>query len=501
VSSSGSHAALPPAPGPRAPLPVVAIVGRPNVGKSTLFNRLVRARRAIVDDAPGVTRDRLVAATSHRGRAFLCVDTGGFSADPPRDPHTIAARVRAQTLAAVEEAACVICVFDGRAGLAPEDRETVDLLRRSGKPVVFAVNKLDTAGRDLWRHEFHAAGVEDALAVSAAHGRGIAELLDVVLAALPPLAGTTNEPAGEPVGATRLALVGRPNVGKSSLLNRLLGEARTIVAPEAGTTRDPIDTPITVAGRSYVLIDTAGIRKQGRVHEPLERHGAVRALGILTRTDLALIVLDASEGMTDQDARLVGRARAAGRGVILLANKWDLVSPARRSMARFRESLVTAHPAFADLPLLAVSAATGEGLGDLFPLVARVEQAYDAALPTPALNRTLRVAVAGHPPASGPHGRAARILYATQTGRRPPAVTLFVGASDPALPPAYLRYLTTRFAAGFALVGVPLRLVTRPAPRADRPPRRPGPVPGGGRGGRARHDRPATGRGGRPRSR
>src|SRR5207249_4818011 len=217
-------------PAPRG-LPVVAIVGRPNVGKSTLFNRLVGARRAIVDDAPGVTRDRVVAPAAHAGRAFLCVDTGGFTAEPPRDRAALAARVHSQTLAAVAEADCVLCVLDGAAGLAPEDRETVRLLRRSGKPVVYAVNKLDTPGRE----------------------------------------------------------------------------------------------PLVVAGRPYVLIDTAGIRRRGKVREPLERHGAVRALGTLARADLVLVVLDAAEGMTDQDARLVGRAWEAGRGVVLLANKWDLV--------------------------------------------------------------------------------------------------------------------------------------------------------------------------------
>ena len=468
-------------PAPRG-LPVVAIVGRPNAGKSTLFNRLVGARRAIVDDAPGVTRDRVVAAAAHAGRAFLCVDTGGFTAEPPRDRAALAARVRAQTLAAVAEADCVLCVLDGAAGLAPEDRETVRLLRRSGKPVVYAVNKLDTPGRDPLLHDFQALGVEPLLPVSAAHGRGVAELFDALGAALPEAAPEASEARG-----TRLALIGRPNVGKSSLLNRLLGAERTIVAPEPGTTRDAIDTPLVVAGRPYVLIDTAGIRRRGKVREPLERHGAVRALGTLARADLVLVVLDAAEGMTDQDARLVGRAWEAGRGVVLLANKWDLVPPARRDRASFRDALVAAHPAFAGLPLLCVSAETGEGLGDLFPLVARVERAYEAVLPTPALNRALEAAVAATPPPS-PGGKALRFFYATQTGRRPPAVTVF--ASAPALvPAAYTRYLVGRLTEAFRLTGVPLRLALRTrravsAPRARgsaartrgrRPPRRGGP--------------------------
>ena len=457
----------------RAPggLPVVALVGRPNVGKSTLFNRIVRSRRAIVDDAPGVTRDRVVAPATHAGRAFLCVDTGGFLAAEPRDPAALGARVRAQTLTAIAEADVVVCVFDGAAGLAPEDRETVRVLRRSGKPVVFAVNKIDTPGRELLAHDFHATGVDGLVPVSAAHGRGLEALLDAVVTALPEAGG----PAGEETPGTRIALIGRPNVGKSSLMNRLLGEERTIVTPEPGTTRDAVDTPITAAGRPYVLIDTAGIRRRGRVHEPLERHGAVRALGTLARSDLVLVVLDAIEGMTDQDARLVGRAWEAGRGVILLANKWDAVPRTRNDRAAFRKRLVAAHPAFAELPLLCVSARTGEGLADLFPVVARVERAYDRQLATPALNRALRTAVAEHAPPS-PGGRAVRLLYATQIGRRPPAVVVFASAPEQ-VPPAYARYLATRLAGAFGLVGVPLRLSFRArhaAPVGRRPARRGG---------------------------
>src|SRR5207248_3240781 len=263
---------------------------------------------------------------------FVRAEPGWVTAGPPRDRAALAARVRAQTLAAVAEADCVLCVLDGAAGLAPEDRETVRLLRRSGKPVVYAVNKLDTPGRDPLLHDFQALGVEPLLPVSAAHGRGVAELFDALGAALPEAAPEAPEARG-----TRLALIGRPNVGKSSLLNRLLGAERTIVAPEPGTTRDAIDTPLVVAGRPYVLIDTAGIRRRGKVREPLERHGAVRALGTLARADLVLVVLDAAEGMTDQDARLVGRAWEAGRGIVLLANKWDLVPAARRDRAAFRD--------------------------------------------------------------------------------------------------------------------------------------------------------------------
>jgi GTP-binding protein len=465
-------------------LPVVAIVGRPNVGKSALFNRIVGARRAIVDDAPGVTRDRLVARARHGGRAFLCVDTGGFAAETPRDAATLAAQVRAQALAAIRDADCVVCVLDGPAGLAHADRDIVRLLARADRPVLFAVNKIDGAGREPLVAEFYGAGIAELFPVSAAHNRGVEALLDAVVGHLPPVA-----PATEDVGGLSLALLGRPNVGKSSLLNRLLGTERALVAPEAGTTRDATDTAVRIGGRAYVLIDTAGIRRRGRVTDTLERHGAVRALGTLERADLALFVLDAQEGMTDQDARLVGRAWQAGRGVILLANKWDLVRGTARDVRAFRRTLAEAHPAFAGLPLICVSALSGEGLDALLGVLIQVERSYTARLATPELNRALRAAVGTHAPPS-PEGRALRFFYVTQTGSRPPEVTVFTSA--PArVPAAYARYLRTRFVEAFGLVGVPLRVrfrsrrdgtVTTPAgsvargSRSSRPRRAGGPA-------------------------
>jgi GTP-binding protein len=456
------------------------------VGKSSLFNRLLGARRAIVDDAPGVTRDRVTARASYGGRSYLLVDTGGFSADAPRDPATIAARVREQALAAMDEADCILCVLDGQAGVVAEDRDVVRLLRRSGKHVLWVVNKIDNAGREALLADAWSAGVEEPLAVSAAHGRGIAELRSAIVAALP-----ERTAAPEAVRGTRLALLGRPNVGKSSLLNRLLGSERAIVAPEPGTTRDAVDTVITVDGRPYVLVDTAGIRKRGRVRDDLERHGAVRALGQIEGADLALIVFDAAEGITDQDSRIIGRAWDAGRGVLLLANKWDTVPPARRDAASFRADATALRRAFASLPMLCVSARTGEGVAGIFPRVAAIEQAYAATLPTPALNRALRAAVSEHPPASV-HGRVPSLLYATQTGTRPPTVTIF--SSNPAaIAPAYVRYLATRLRDAFGLVGVPLRLSFRARASTERR------VAGRARG--ARRSPPRSGAGARSRRR
>lgn len=445
-----------------AQIPIVVIVGRPNVGKSTLFNRLVRARRAIVDDTPGVTRDWIVAPTAHEGRALLCVDTGGLIEDAAGEASSLAARVREQTLGAIGEADLVLCVFDGRAGAMPADADIVRTLRRSGKRVLFAVNKIDGAVQDALEYDFHALGIPRLHPVSAAHGRGIRSLLDAVVAALGPTAAAP-EPAPT---ATRLALMGRPNVGKSSLLNRLLGQARAIVAPEPGTTRDPIDTPLTVGDRRYVLIDTAGIRRRGRVRDVVERHGAVRALGTLARTDLALVVLDAGEGMTEQDARIVGRAWEAGRGILLVANKWDTVAPAERRSERFRRRLGLAHPGLAGLPLVCVSARTGEGLATMLAAIARLEDAYGAQLATPALNRALRTAVRGQPPPSAA-GRAIRLLYATQTERRPPTVSIFTSRAG-TVSATYQRFLAGRLGAAFGLVGVPLRLRFLEAPRSRR---------------------------------
>ena len=435
-------------------LPVVAIVGRPNVGKSTLFNRIVRSHRAIVDDAPGVTRDRVIAPATYAGRTFLCVDTGGFLADPPRDAGALEAQVRAQALAAVGDADVLVCVVDGPAGLSPVDRETVRLLARSGKPLFVAVNKIDGPARDDLVHDFHRLGVERLYPIAAAHNRGVGSLMDAVTALLP-ARGAVPAQAG-----TKLALVGRPNVGKSSLLNRLVGTERALVSPRPGTTRDSIDTPVVVNGTPYVLIDTAGIRRRSKVEDRLEGHGAVRALGTLARTDVALVVLDASEGMTDQDARIVGRALEAGRGVILLANKWDLLRGPERDVKRFRERLRGLNPGFVDLPLLCVSATTGEGLEALFNQVARVAQGLRAKVGTPALNRALNAAVEAHQP-SGAHGKAVRLFYATQTATEPPTFTIFTNAPG-SLPPDYSRYLAKRFAVAFDLVGVPVRVLYRP---------------------------------------
>jgi GTP-binding protein len=394
------------------------------------------------------------------------VDTGGFDAETSGDPATLAGQVRAQALAAVEEADCLVCVLDGQAGLSPADGELVRLLARTGRPLVVAVNKSDVPNHDTRAAEFHRLGVERLVPTSAAHGRGIDELLDAALELMP----VPPSDLAEDTPGTRVALMGRPNVGKSSLLNRLLGVERVLVSHEPGTTRDTIDTPVVVDGRPYVLIDTAGIRRRGRVADPVERHGAVRALGTLVRSDVVLMVLDATQGVTDQDARLIGRAVEAGRAVVLLANKWDLLPRKEQSLAGWRRRVEGLHAAATGLPVLAVSAHSGEGVADIFPLVRRLEAAYGRVLPTAPLNRALREAVAAHAPPS-PGGRPVRLFYATQTGTRPPHVVVFASAPS-LLRAAYRRYLLNTLREHFKLDGVPLRLSFRARREALSPPRR-----------------------------
>jgi len=438
-------------------LPVVAIVGPPNAGKSTLFNRLVGGRRAIVHSQPGVTRDRNVGTAEWAGRAFVVVDTGGLE-----EQHTslLAAAVHAQSLSAAQEADVVIALFDGRAGMTPAAGDVVKRLRRFRKPVVYAVNKLDTPALDHATAEFFALGVSALLAVSAAHGRGIAELMDEVLARVPP------RPVGGncPERAIRLAIVGRPNVGKSSLVNRLLGFERTIVDSTPGTTRDAIDTPLRHGGRQYVLVDTAGIRRGPRVREQVERAGVARALGAVDRAEVALLVVDATDGMADQDARIAGYVWERGRALVLVMNKWDAVPRAQRRPAVVRRALHDHYPTLAEVPVVFVSARTGAGIDGLFPVVDAVVGAHRREIQTARLNEVLREATRAQAPPSV-QGKRPKFFYATQIATAPPTIVLF--ASHPELVPAsYQRFLENALRAAFGLSGAPLRLQLRRRPKA-----------------------------------
>jgi GTP-binding protein len=438
-------------------LPVVAVVGRPNVGKSTLFNRLIGTRKALVRDTPGVTRDRLHGTCEFGGWRATVIDTGGLD---PTAEEGLTAQVRRQVLAAIAEADALVLVVDGREGLTPLDEEVARLLRRVAKPVLVAVNKVEGPGQASGVAEAHRLGMEPVLPVSAEHGRGVAELIEALAARLP----GPREPCGESQPPIRLAVVGRPNVGKSSLVNAIAGQERVVVHPEPGTTRDAVDTPVTVRGRPYVLVDTAGLRRKGRTQAPLDKLAAVMARRSLERCDLALVVLDAAEGVTTQDARIAGYAEAAGRGVVLVVNKWDLVQEADRAPAlvqALRERL----PFLAHAPVVFTSARTGSGLDALFGTIERVAAAYARQVSTSELNRVVATATARRPPA-GVHGKTLKIYYATQTATRPPTFLLFV--NDPsALHFSYERYLVSALREAFGFVGCPLRLRLR----RRRPPR------------------------------
>jgi GTP-binding protein len=437
--------------------PVVAIVGRPNVGKSSLFNRLVKSRRSIVADQPGVTRDRIYArATLAAGpidRGVILVDTGGFD---PSNEDPIMQRVLEQTQLAIDEADVVVFLTDGHAGPLPEDYEIARLLLKGGKPTVVGVNKLDGPSHDALFPEFYALGFSTVLAVSAAHGRNVGELEDEVVALLPGPA--TVEPESEPppdaeedAPPIRVAVIGRPNVGKSSLVNRLLGEDRHLVSAVAGTTIDSVDSLVQWRDRSFLFVDTAGMRRKRSITHRVERFSVFAALKGLERSDIALLLVDASQPIANQDARVSAYAGEEGKAVVLVVSKWDQAQEARKA---FEETLrrELAHLAYA--PVVYTSAFTGEGLDRLFPTLVRVHREYGRRVPTAKLNRFVKDVMEHHPPTSR-KGRAGRIYYVSQVDVRPPR--FMVSVNDPSLIHfSYRRYLVNELRKAFGFQGVPL---------------------------------------------
>lgn len=430
-------------------LPVVAIVGRPNVGKSTLFNRIVGEKAAVVAPEPGVTRDRHYRDTEWAGRTFTLVDTGGLYESPPAGG--VEELVSAQARRAIEEADVIVFLLDGQTGITPADESLADLLRRTQKPVLPVVNKVDDFAQVLPAGEFYRLGLGEPICISAEAGLNIGDLLDAVVANLPQ-GGVTREQ--EPI---RIAVIGRPNVGKSSLVNAILGEERVIVSNEPGTTRDAVDTVLRLDNRAYALIDTAGIRRKARIASALERYSVVRAHRALERCEVAVLVLDATEGVTAQDKRLAGLAAKNRKGLILALNKCDLITPQRK---KEYQRLIPAEFAFvAYAPLLLISAATGEGVANLLPTVDRVAQAYTRRIPTAGLNRVIENATLAVPPPAWKKTRG-RVFHVAQTGIRPPTIVLFVN-EPAAFTAAYLRYLENRLRQAYGLEGSPVQLVVR----------------------------------------
>jgi GTP-binding protein len=442
----------------RPAAPLVAIVGRPNVGKSTLFNRYAGRRRAIVDDVPGLTRDRNVQSVEVDGRRVVVVDTAGFE---PAPSEGLGAAVQAQARAAVRDADAILFVVDAGAGLLPEDEAIARELRKSERPVALVVNKVDTPRHEARVAEFHRLGFARVRGISAEHGRGAWDVLEEVVAEIP--AGeVAPEPDLEGDAAIHVAVVGRPNVGKSSLVNRLLGSERMVVSDEGGTTRDAIDSVLERPDGTYVLVDTAGLRKSGRRDRTGERPSALMAVRSLERAEVALVVTDAAEGFTDQDAHVLGLARESGCATAVLLNKWDLVHE-RGATERAREAVQERLRFAADTPILAIAAKTGLRADKVLPLVRKLAKAARTRIPTAELNRWLKEATDAHEPAMAQRGtrkRPMKFLYATQVGARPPSIVIF--CSDPAgVKDSYRRYLENRLREKFDLAGTPLRIQLR----------------------------------------
>ncbi|HOM81006.1 MAG: ribosome biogenesis GTPase Der [Armatimonadetes bacterium] len=439
---------------------VVAVVGRPNVGKSTLFNRVVGRREAVVENIPGVTRDRLYGIAEWNGREFTIVDTGGLVLDES-DP--MAARIRAQAELAIEEADVIVMVVDGTDGLTPLDEDVAKSLRPANKPVLVAVNKTEGKKGKAGVPDFYALGIGELFPISATQGDGVADLLDEVVARLPP-----PEQAEEfPEDVLRVALIGRPNVGKSSMLNAILGEERVIVSNVPGTTRDAVDTYFERGGQKYVLVDTAGIRRPGKVQGSIEYYCVLRASRAIESCDVAIVVINGEEGLVDGDKRVAGMAHEEGRACVIAVNKWDLM---RKGHAKWTEQLgrrirreftehVRAEMPFLDYaPIVFVSALMGENIDDLLDTVNDVAESHARRVPTGELNRVIQDAVDANPRTE--KGRTLRIYYATMSEVSPPTIILFV--NDPELMHfSYERYLINRLRQVFGYEGTPIRLITR----------------------------------------
>ncbi|MEJ7624731.1 MAG: ribosome biogenesis GTPase Der [Pyrinomonadaceae bacterium] len=441
------------------PQPLVAIIGRPNVGKSTLFNRLIGSRRAIVGDQPGITRDRMFGEVEWKAKEFRLVDTGGIV---PDDDAIIPANIFKQASFAIDESVAIIWVLDSRAGITPLDEELGVLLRNTGKPVIIAANKVESRSVEAEAGEFYQFGFELA-PISAEHGTGIGDLLDMVFDHLE----FEEELEQEPKSDIKLAIIGRPNVGKSSILNKILGEERVIVSPIAGTTRDAIDTYLTVDGQDFVLIDTAGIRRKGKTVEMAEKLSVIMARKSLERADVAILIIDAVEGVTNLDANIAGYAVDSGCSVIIVVNKWDAVEEKEtNTIYEFERSLRMAMKFLDWAPILSTSALSGQRVAKILPLVVQAATARNQRVATSRLNRFFEDAIlqpkggSAPAPVKGGFSRL-KVQFLTQAGIRPPLFILFTSGGKAGLHFSYLRYIENQLRAEFEFFATPIRLVER----------------------------------------
>jgi len=438
-----------------APLPVVAVVGRPNVGKSTLVNRFVGRRDAIVEEKPGVTRDRKMLEADWNGRSFTVVDTGGWlSSTSGEGAEPLARQISRQAEQAMRDADVILMVVDVNVGITEDDAQVARILQRAETPVLLVANKVDDERREHDAWQLSRLGLGTPHPVSAIHGRGSGDLLDAVVDALPPAPADDEEEAADD-GIFSVAIVGRPNVGKSTLFNRLVGDERSIVHDMPGTTRDAVDTIVETEEGPLRFVDTAGMRRRSKIDEPTEYFSLVRALQAVDRADAALLVVDAHEGVSHQDQRLAERVDAAGTAIVIVLNKWDLLDAEGRAQAKIDVADRLAFLSYA--PVLTVSALTGKMMQRVLPALRQAEEAYHTRIPTAALNRVIREAQQAHPPPAARKHRP-RVLYATQGAADPPTFTLFATHE---LPPTYLRYLERKIREAFDLGPTPIKLRVR----------------------------------------
>ncbi len=433
--------------------PIIAIVGRPNVGKSTLFNKLIGERRAIIEDTPGVTRDRIYGEGEWCGKSFVVIDTGGIE---PKTNDIILKQMRLQAEIAIDTADVIIFMCDVRAGLVADDREIAVMLKKSGKPVVVAVNKADSVGAVPFEfYEFYELGFDkDPIAISSTHGSGTGDLLDAVLAELPADAGTAEED-----DSIKVAVIGKPNAGKSSLINKLLGEERLIVSNIAGTTRDAIDTQIECAYGKYTFIDTAGLRRKARVEDVIEKYSVLRAHMAVERADVCLLVIDATEGITEQDEHIAGIAHEAGKACIIVVNKWDAVEKDNDSVNEFTKKIYNALSYMTYAPILFVSALTGQRLQKLFEHINYVNGQAKLRISTGMLNDMLGDATAKVQPPSD-KGKRLKIYYMTQASVAPPTFVIFANSIE-LFHFSYQRYIENCLRETFGFRGTPVRIIIR----------------------------------------
>jgi len=431
--------------------PIVAIVGRPNVGKSTLFNRLVGKRIAIVEDKPGVTRDRIYSEAEWLDKTFILVDTGGLE---PLSEDIILSQMRQQAQVAIETADVIIFVTDGIEGITRTDQDVADILRKTNKPVILAVNKIDDPSKLNNVFEFYNLGIGEPIGISASLGLGIGDLLDSVVSHFKDTSSDEVEDEG-----IKVAIIGKPNVGKSSLVNKLLKEERVIVSDIPGTTRDAIDSLLTVDGEKFVLIDTAGIRRKSKINEEIERYSVIRSLSAIERADVCLVMIDASEGVTEQDSKIAGYAHEAGKGIIIVVNKWDIIEKDDKTMNEFRNRIRNELTFLSYAPILFISAKTGQRVEKLIDLIKFVANQNSMRISTGVLNDIISDAVMmNQPPVT--KGKRLKIFYVTQVSTKPPTFVMFVNYPE-VMHFSYERYIENQLRSRFGLEGTPIRFIYR----------------------------------------